>query len=375
MLIVLLVAVVLFALLLGADNFTYANLRYLLRNFGEATVNDTDLAETIEFDIDADISVGVFGGKLAVAGEESFALYRMSGKKVYSEASEYRESIISCGEKYTVLWSYGERSIYVYNAVSLIHKETFERPVYGVAVDDKGGFAVLTGDELYAGTIRLYTADFRLALTKNIAAGNVAHFELSDDGSRMTTAIFNTRDGEYVSSFAVSDTKNGIELFSFEYPAELALKTGFFANGGSFCLTDRSLYVYGADGTVLHSARIPEGLKMVYSDSKHVCTVSNRGESLPENTVQVVSSEGSVVSVFTWGSAISDVCLTSEHVFLLGPTVRCVSLEDGSKTDIARDGSADTLLSFEDRVYCIYPDRAELIFNDGKPIIHETDDK
>ena len=133
-LIVLLVAVVLFALLLGADNFTYANLRYLLRNFGEATVNDTDLAETIEFDIDADISVGVFGGKLAVAGEESFALYRMSGKKVYSEASEYRESIISCGEKYTVLWSYGERSIYVYNAVSLIHKETFERPVLRLTI-------------------------------------------------------------------------------------------------------------------------------------------------------------------------------------------------------------------------------------------------
>jgi len=372
-LIVLLVAIVLFALVLGADNFTYANLRYLLRNFGEATSNDTEIAPSVDFDVDSHISAGFFGGKLAVAGDEGFSLYRLSGKKIFDDKSEHLNARLACGDKYSIVWSYGERTVSVYNTVSLVHRETFDQPVYAVSVDDSGYYAVLMGDTVYSAAIRLFTPNFRLAVTVNVAERHVAGISLSPDGSRLSVISFTADNGEYVSTLEVFDTKNGLTLHSFKYPAEFAVKCGHFDNGGFFCLTGDRLYIYADDGSAVYSDAVPDGLVLASADGNNVCTVSNFGTSSYVNTVQVISSDGRLVCRFTCDSALADVCLTTDNVLVLGSSVLCVSIEDGGKTELPKKSGATALLSDGEKVYCIYPNRAELIFDGGNAVVDLND--
>ncbi|MBE6640331.1 MAG: hypothetical protein E7619_01965 [Ruminococcaceae bacterium] len=368
-LVAVLVAVILFALVLGSDEFTYANLRYLLRNFGEVTNTDTELATVIEFHGDENSVCDIFNDKLAVLSGDTVSLYRLSGKKLFSEKVTQGNGAthLAVGSKYFFVWSHEYGTFDIFNSVYKIVTLESQYPVQAVAVDGVGGFALLNRNKTDLSSVEIYDGDALITATKTLANDYAVSIALSSDGNMLSTASFSTEEGEYLSKLDVSDIKNGVSLHTYTYKGEFPLETGFFGNYGFYILTDKAAYIYGASGELLIRETYSGKLSLTASNGSHVCLVCTSVGSVSANHIEVISETGRVAARFSTDSVVIDACLTEENVFLLASSVVCVSLEDGGKTDIPRRQNARSIITDGANVYCVYTGRAELIYSDGRP--------
>ncbi len=365
LLVILLTAVVAFALVLGADNFTYSNLRYLLRNFGEADSGDIERTACVEFHGSDGTDLGIFGGKLAVAGTDNVSLFRMSGKKIYEISTELTEPVITCGGKYFFVWKCGEADISVFNAVSRVGTLHTDGPIYAVSADEQGSFAVLYKDRVYGSAVAVYDSDLQKKATKNMPNANAVDIALSQDGGMLYTLSFTAADGDYLANLDFSDINIGTVAHTYTYKGEFPLKVGAFANGGCFAVTDKTVYVYSREGELLCSESIGDSIYRVFSSDSYVCAVT--GGKGGTGFVTVISKNGrTAVSVAVDGTVL-DGCITDDGLFLLSSSIVLVSLEDGNKQLISRSPNAHGLLCDGEAVYCVYTGKAELVFSEGKP--------
>ncbi len=372
-LVILLTAVVAIALVLGADNFTYSNLRYLLRNFGEANSGDTERAAYVEFHGADGTGLGIYGGKLAVAGTDSVSLFRMSGKKIYEISTELSDPVVTCGGKYFFVWKCGDSDVSVFNAVSRVRDLSADGPIYSVSADAQGSFAVLYKDRVYNCAIAVYDSDLQKTATKNMPHDNAVDIALSYDGGMLYTISFTAKDGDYLAKLDFSDINSGTVAHTYTYSGEFPLKVGAFADGGCYAVTDRSVYVYSREGELLCGESTGNSVYRVFSDDSHVCIVTaGKGSS---GFVTVISKTGEVVASISVDGAVIDGCIAEDGLFLLSSSIVLVSLEDGSKQLISRAPNAIELLCDGDAVYCVYTGKAELIFSDGKPINTAADNQ
>lgn len=372
-LVMVLTAVVALALVLGADSFTYSNLRYLLRNFGEANYGNNERALCVEFHGADGIELDVYGGKLVVAQPDKISLYRMSGKSIYEIGTDVASPLITCGEKYFFIWECGSPSVSLFNSVSRVGEITADGSVYAVSADKHGSFAILYKDRVYSSSVAVYDADMQKRATKNMPHDNAVDLALSHDGRFLYTLSFTTKDGDYLTKLDFSDINSGTVVHTYTYSGEFPLKVGSFSDGGCYAVTDSALYVYSADGELLYGKKTASSVLSVFSDDSYVSTVtSEKGRA---SLVTVVSQAGEAVASVSLDGAVIDGCITENGLFLLSSSVVLVSLEDGSKQLISRAPNALTLLTDNGAVYCVYTGKAELIFSDGMPVNTAANDQ
>ena len=94
----LLVLVIVTAIVFASDSVTYANLKYLMRNLGDASASDTVRASVIPIEADGKIACGFFSGRFAVAGESAVVLRRIGGKQVYRETLTSTMPVLTLGK-------------------------------------------------------------------------------------------------------------------------------------------------------------------------------------------------------------------------------------------------------------------------------------
>ncbi len=373
LLVILLTAVVAIALVLGADNLTYSNLRYLLRNFGEANSGDTERAACVEFHGADGTELGIYGGKLAVAGTDNVSLFRMSGKKIFEISTELSDPVITCGGKYFFVWKCGEPDITVFNAVSRVGAFVADGPIYAVSADKHGSFAVLYKDRVYDSSVAVYDSDMQKIATKNMPHDNAVDIALSHDGAMLYTLSFTANDGDYLTKLDFSDINSGTVVHTYTYNGEFPLKIGAFADGGCYAVTDRSVYVYSREGELLYAESAGDAIYRVFDSDSYVCTVT--GGKGSTGLVTTISKTGEVAVSVAIDGAVLDGCITDDGLFLLSSSIVLVSLEDGSKQLISRSPNAFGLLCDGGAVYCVYTGKAELVFLDGKPVNTAADDQ
>lgn len=363
LLVILLTAVIAFVLVLGADNLTYSNLRYLLRNFGEANPGDTERAAVVEFHGADGTQLGLFGGKLAVAGSDNVSVFRLSGKKIYEISTDISEPLITCGGKYFFVWKCGESDISVFNAVSRVATLTVDGPIYAVSSDDNGYFAVLYKDRVYNSCVAVFDSDLKKRATKNMTSDNAVDISLAYGGGMLYTLSFTASDGDYVTKLDFSDIIGGSVVHTYTYTGEFPLRCGAFENGSVYALTDKAIYVYSSDGGLIYSQSLQVSPYRIFDSRSSVCFVgsSNGGAS----SFALITQNGECVASGVTDGSVLDGCITQDSLFILSSSIVCVSLDDGNKQLIGRAPNALGLLCDGDAIYCVYTGRVELIYANG----------
>ncbi|MBQ2733314.1 MAG: hypothetical protein IJF74_04075 [Clostridia bacterium] len=370
-LVILLTAVIAFALVVGADNFTYSNLRYLLRNFGEANSGDAERAASVEFHGADGTDLGIYAGKLAVAGTDNVSLFRMSGKRIYEVSTALTAPIVTCGDKYFFVWSAGESEVLVFNAVSRVGSISADGPVYALSADDNGSFAILYKDKAYSSSVAVFDPDMQKTATKNMPHDNAVDIALSGDGSMLYTLSFTAKDGGYLAKLDFSDIIGGAVAHTYTYIGEFPLKLGSFADGGCYAVTDKAVYVYSRSGELLLRHTLSTAVKSIFDCYPYVCIAgaSNGGSA----EISIISVDGEMTAEVPFDGTVLDACITDDGLFVLSSSTVLVSLEDGSKQLVCRSPNATGLLRDGNSVYCVYTGKAELVFSDGSPVNSAAD--
>lgn len=360
-----LVLVLITAIVLASDSVTYANLKYLLRNLEDASASDSVRAPTIPIEADGKIACDFFAGRFAVAGESAIVLHRIGGKQIYRELSSFSEPVLTVGKKYFLVWTCGENSYTVFNSVAAIRSEKTENPIYAVAAADDGSYALLTSASEYRSAVLLYDANFSLRATYRKAEGYVNSIALAPDASRIALFSFRTENGAYASALDLYRTDGTEALYSYSFADGFPLSCGFFSDGGFWCVTESALRIYGADGNLLSTGALPGGVRRIAANGSCVALLCDAGGADRRTYLLAFRADGvGCANVLLEGSCDSLV-LCGDGAAVMGKELIRVSFENGGRETAERKTGAIGLAADGNFVYCIYGDRAELIFGES----------
>jgi len=364
---VLLVVFVVFAIILGSESLTYANLQYMLRNFSESSSSDDERSLWIRIETAGEHEIAAYNNRIVTADESGIAFYRVSGKKIYSDSVSFGSPELAVGGKYCILWSCGSGSYAVFNTVSLIKNETLDHPIYDVATSDSGNYAILTKSAEYSSSVRLYNSDFNLTAVFNKSDAYISDLALSLDGTLLASAAFYAENGIYNTVIELFDSVSGEKKFSQKLSDAFPVKCGFFEDGSLYLVTNKSLQAFSLSGEQLFSSDF-NGTPVISDSFGNVFAVLVSDESgKGEYVLLAMSSKGDKLLDISAGKGISDICLCDGAVVLLGSDIRRISFEDGGTLSAVKDPGAGELLLCGEAVYCVYGDSVRLVFNSDEP--------
>ena len=164
LLLLLMVAAAVLTLFAYRGGITYENLRYLLRDIGEAG-HTTATAESVYYTADESNTYLYFRDDFAVASADGVSFYRALGSRSFEDPVPFKEPLLAGSEKYMIAYDVGGSSFYVYNSISRVYSETTEYPIVHCAAADDGKFAVLLKNNIGGYLIRVYDKNFKQTAT------------------------------------------------------------------------------------------------------------------------------------------------------------------------------------------------------------------
>ena len=360
----LLVLVIVTALVFASDSVTYANLKYLMRNLGDASASDTVRASVIPIEADGKIACGFFSGRFAVAGESAVVLRRIGGKQVYRETLTSTMPVLTLGKKYFLVWTCGENTYTVFNSVAAVKSGKLDTPIYAAATADDGSYALLTATAEYRSVVELYDADFSLRAAYRKSEGYVSAISLSADASRLALFSFRTENGAYTSCLDVYLTEKADLLLSVSFADGVPLACGFFSDGSFWCFSEKSLRIYGADGSLAACHLMPGEVRRIAADESFAAVLCHADGADRRTYILAYKADGSACAEALLTGSYDSLVLCGSGAAVLGEELTLLSFEDGGRKTAERKTGAVGLAADGSCVYCIYGDRAELVFGE-----------
>jgi len=360
LLILLLIALILLIFFFGASSFTYANLRYLARNLGEATLGSGERAAEIAIGADGNADFALFKGKIAVAGESGVSLYRPSGKEMYTEKLALAAPRLIVSDRYYLLWSAGENSYGVLNAVSMLKTGTLDYPVYGAAVAENGSYALITKTRQYQSSVFFYDRNFKLKTEYNKSDAYFSSVAFSEDGRKIALLSFSAQNGFYRTTLEVYGIGETEPVFSRSFDKEFPVSCFLLPDGRAALITDAAYSCYDAAGKeVFRRSYTGSPVKTLYSDEALVLLFTEEDRS--GTRVLVSSYAGETLLDVYAGSDVQDAVFYDGKIAVLSLVTEIFDPRTGERTVLDREKGAIALLADGEALYCCSKERISLL--------------
>ncbi len=234
----------------GAEEFSYANLEYITRNFALTLEEKKDSArQPIRYNPDRLNQFSLFGDGLAVCGSSSLAIFSATGRQTCSETIQFRSPVMISSDKYVLVYDEGDGFYRVFNSFASVYSDVLNTPIKGAALADNGYYALLSSSDEYNSSVEVYNSDFSLVSRYNKNA-YVSCLDITNDEVLIVSA--NTKLGTY--DFCVEVLVAGIgepnAKFTVDLTSSFPLDCQVTEYGYVIVCTDSVIFIDEA-GTVI----------------------------------------------------------------------------------------------------------------------------
>lgn len=264
---------VLFVFIVGTvisnhELITYANVYYLAKDIGAATLTAQSQADHISYPISASNSdFALYRGGVVAAGGQVVTAMSGSGRQTLSVNVAYATPQVRSSDQYFITFGRGEKSFSVYNSfVRVKHFET-EYPVYDAAVGNNGAFAVLTRSRDYTSDILIYDGDMNHLATHHLN-GYVSSLSMNRDGDLLGILSSEAGNGAWKTTVTLIRLGNKITKSSTTVDGVFGNAGGFVADNRYAAVLSDRLMVFAPDATV-------EGEALFEGGKPSHCAISN----------------------------------------------------------------------------------------------------
>lgn len=163
-----------------AEEFSYDNLEYIVRNFALKLDENRDASMySVTYNPDANRSFGLFGKGLAVCGSSQLSIFSATGRLTCNEAIGYKDPVMTLSDKFVLVYDNGNTQYNVYNAFTDVYSAQMDYPIHTAAIADNGSHAVVTSSNAYNSVVEVYNSNYRLANAIN-STGYVSAVDITD---------------------------------------------------------------------------------------------------------------------------------------------------------------------------------------------------
>lgn len=368
----LLIIFVVFAVFFYREDLTVENFRYLMKYVNVRPVSfGSDENTQINFESDSATVTGSFKEDLVVLTKTSLKIYDLSSTEILDSSHGLTSPALSIGEKYFAVYDMGAKYVALYNSFSKLWEQTFDYPVYDVALDEKGNFCVVTGAKDHTSALKVYNSSFENIFNwKSVDKYSVCADIHFDDNIYMAVGtVKNTPSGDITSELIILSADSTQVLASLPFESEMMLKAVFNSEGNIACLTDKALRIISLSGEVLSDYSFnSKAIRKFEVGGEWTALLLNENLVGKTHKMIIFDANGNTYMEYTVDSEITDMCLSDSFAFLLGVediTVTDISAKSSDTYDSERSYRSVELID-DENVYLVYDGLALALGVEGK---------
>lgn len=346
-----LVVFLLSTILLFRDEVTVENLRYLIKDFEMGDSINLSSDDKIKYDVDTQLDLDMYKGDLVVAGSSYFYLCDLQGNKRLNEESVFTNPVVVSSDKYLLVYGLSEYTYTLYNTFSKLHTETFDYPITGAAVSDKGLYAIVTRTTEYRSVVYLYNSSFERigAVYKDKYIMDVS---FNHDGSELLITSIYSKNGNYCTEILnyvpYSDKPNSVK----EVEGSMVIKSGYHSDGSFSVLYDNKIEFYNKASELKNIYEFPSGIVPVDTDITSIYTAITYTENIVGDNMKVIvfNSNGEIIlDADAEGQPVKLTCSDKYAFVLLNGRVCKIDIESGETVYYDTAKNAIELLVVNDK--------------------------
>ena len=346
----ILVALILFALVAYSQDFNVTNIRYLLSYLDVTPVSSVKIQDKITFGQDSTNREAVYKNGLALVNRDGLSVYSITGSVVFTDRVALSNPQITANDKYIIAYDLGGTKVLAYNSLSrLFEYDTDGNGVYAVSAAKNGSFAVATAQSGYRAVVLVFDENLQKIFTWTSRDKLVTSVDLSPDGRRVLIACTQSVDGDYSSDISCYQTAGSDTdaLWTVKQTGALPLSVKWqdYGAAGYAVVYDDRVVTYKADQTV-GTYKYPSSKLKFFTVSGKDIAVAVQDPQLGYGThIYVIDGGGKVLWDAQLRMEIRDMALTDS-----GGTLYYLQQDVLHAVELGADGgsAADTVYRLSD---------------------------
>ena len=169
----------------NTELITYKNFYYFFKDLNTSFDSiDVYADESVTYSTDDQQVFVLYRNGLAVVGNHAVTIFTETGRQTVSQNIQYKNPAAEGAGKYLLVYELGGTQYSLYNSFTQLYSGESEYPIQGVAVSDRGAYALITSSEEYTSVVSLYNSYFSLINRYN-KNGYVMDVEINDAGDQI----------------------------------------------------------------------------------------------------------------------------------------------------------------------------------------------
>ncbi len=341
----------------GAEDFSYDNFEYIIRNFALRLEENRDGSRhAIQYDKEGGRRFALFGQGLAIFSPSALAIFSATGRKTLSESLMYTDPVMKTSDKFVLVFDSGNSGYTVFNSFTDVHSDEHEYEILGADIADNGSFALITLSDAHNSVVEVYNSDFQKVNALN-RTDHVSCVDISDTSVLAATTGVNTTDGYQT------------KLISFDIGAdeiryEISLDTSFpmmckiTERGATLVCTDSIVFVDN-EGNIIGRYEIGNGLYDIRVDDSGVLLLFKKSGFHTEYEMVYLSYQCKVEYSRIIAATVFDVELKNGISYILTENqIICIDGDTESTFTVSEISHDTEILAYGDYVVYLCKDTA-----------------
>ncbi|MGM9642378.1 MAG: DUF5711 family protein [Eubacteriales bacterium] len=299
----------------GAEEFSYENLEYIVRNFALKLDENRDASlYSVTYNPDANRSFGLFGKGLAVCGSTQLSIFSATGRLTCNEAVTYKEPVMTLSDKFVLVYDSGNTQYTVYNSFTDVYSAQMKYPIRAAAIANNGSHAVVTSSDAYNSVVEVYNANYQRTNAIN-STGYVSAVDISDDHVLVASLNIGSSNS-FVSKLLYCAIGADKAEFEIELDGGFPLACEITEHGFTVICNDSVLF-YDAEGELSGKYEFQDALEDFRIDGSGVALLFKKSGFDIQYSVVCVGTDGRHMFDIEFDKTVADMEFSDGVVYVL----------------------------------------------------------
>lgn len=297
---------------------TYDNLAYLLRDFGSSGDINSGFSD-VTYDEQNNMSVCVYKGALAVAGNSSVTLYDSSAAKMFTYPSGMDSPVIVPSEKYLLAYDLGGTTYSLYTNLTRVFSREADSVIENADISDSGEFVLVRRARDSRYVISYYNSSFECE-ADYYKSKCVTDVSLSDDGKKILIVTIDTAGASFQMQTELYSKGSDTPLSSYSGDGMVPLDSEFFSDGSFAVICDKAVLFFDENGTLRSTYQLSAAGISAFDFNGDTFAVSLSENVMGDkNTIIIFDNGGNIRYNIKIDRKVDDISHNEEYVYVLTP--------------------------------------------------------
>lgn len=260
------------------------------------------------------------GNYYYVLSNTHLTAFSNSGKELFDYEHGFENPVLKTGAGGALVYDQGGKELLLFDLKGFKNSIKTEKSILTANISNSGYFAVATDSDKYASAVTVYKNNGKSVYEWYSAEDTVNAVALSKNGKKLAVAVFNSKNGEFVSKVNVLNFKSATPEYTETFEKTLIYNLDSAFSSYFSVITENKIKVIRWGSYKSKEYKSDYSLSVFKPYSSGYVAVFNRQSDRNDNKIAVFSKNGKLKYQVDYIGIISDIDVKGNHIYCMGNT-------------------------------------------------------